>query len=70
MKNKTTLYLDKQYQKLEWSVESIDGKQLAHQQAVDQNQLDLNLSNLPKGMYVVRVIGDETLDVSTKVLKN
>ena len=70
VKDNTTLYLDKTYQTLEWSVESLDGKQLMHKQASDQNQLELNLSSLPKGMYVVKVMGDKTLNVSTKVLKN
>lgn len=70
VKNKTTLYLDQSYQTLTWSVESLDGKQLMQHQVENQNQLELNMSSLPKGMYVIRVIGDKTLNVSTKVLKN
>ncbi len=70
VKDKTTLYLEKSYQTLEWSVESLDGKQLLHKQLADQNQLELNLSSLPKGLYVVRVTGDKELSVSAKLLKD
>lgn len=69
VKDKTTLFLDKSYQTLEWSVESLDGKQLLHKKLSDQNQLELNLSSLPKGLYVVRVMGDKELNVSAKLLK-
>lgn len=69
VKDHTILYLDKSYQTLEWSVESLDGKQLLHKQLADQKQLELNLSSLPKGMYVVRVTGDKELNVSAKLLK-
>lgn len=69
VKDKTTLYLDKAYNSIDWTVESIDGKQLLHKQLANQNQLELNLSSLPKGMYLVRVKGDKELNVSAKILK-
>jgi len=69
VKDNTTLYLDKTYKTIEYAVESIDGKQLIHKQLFDQNQLDLNLSSLPNGMYLVHVTGDKELNVSAKLLK-
>jgi Secretion system C-terminal sorting domain len=68
--DKTNVYLDKTYEKLEWTVEALDGKRLISRQVADQNQLELNLSSLPKGMYVVKVIGDKELKVSAKIIKD
>lgn len=68
--DKTNVYLDKTYEKLEWTVEALDGKRLISRQVADQNQLELNLSSLPKGMYIVKVTGDKELNVSAKILKD
>lgn len=70
VKNKTVVYLDKPYETLDCFVESLDGKQLSHQQAFSQNQIELDMSRLPKGMYLIKVTGDTELNVSTKILKN
>ena len=70
VKDKTILYLDKSYETLNCTIEALDGKQVAYKQAFKQNQMELDLSRLPKGMYLVKVTGDKDLNVSTKILKN
>lgn len=68
--DKTNVYLDKTYEKLEWTIEALDGKRLISRQVADQNQFELNLSSLPKGMYIVKVTGDKELNVSAKIIKD
>jgi autotransporter-associated beta strand protein len=70
VKDKTILYLDQSYSNLDCTVESLDGKQLLHQQASNLNRVELNLSSLPKGIYMVKVTDGKELNVSAKVLKN
>ena len=70
VKDKTVLYLDKTYNNLDCTIESLVGKALLHRQVFSSNQMELDLSGLPKGMYLVKITGDHAMKVSTKILKD
>jgi autotransporter-associated beta strand protein len=61
--------LDKSYKNILIRVETLNGVCLNSQTVSDQSQILLDMSMLPKGMYLVRVSGDDELNVVQKVIK-
>jgi len=61
--------LDKIYRDVEMSIESISGNTINKISTSEKKSLILDLSALPKGMYIIRIKGDADLSIVKKVIK-
>ena len=67
--DKAVISLDKAYDQVEVSIETVSGSMLSTQQFNGLSQLNIDLSALAKGFYIVRVKGDKELISTSKVMK-
>ena len=67
--DRAVISLDKVYDLISVSVETINGSRLYAQQFKGLSQITVDLSTLPKGFYMVRVKGDDELISTSKVMK-
>jgi len=61
--------LDKVYDRIAVSIESLSGSVLYTRYFMGMNRLEVDLSTLAKGFYLVRVQGDDELISTSKVMK-
>jgi len=61
--------LDKSYSDVDVSIESMNGNKISKINASEKKSMILDLSTLPKGIYIIRIKGDDDLNVVKKVVK-
>jgi len=66
---KAEITLDKTYDKVAVNVESMNGSTLSTYRFTRQNKVNVDLSALPKGFYMIRVETDKGLISASKVMK-
>ena len=67
--DRTEISLDKVYNDIQISVESINGSMVQNYHFAGLSQANLDFSSLPKGFYLIRTHADNELNTVTKVLK-
>jgi len=67
--DRTEISLDKVYNNIIVTIESANGTMLQTSRFTGLSQMNLDLSSLPKGFYLIRTHGDDELNTVTKVLK-
>jgi len=67
--NRAEISLDKLYNNLDVTIESANGSMLKNYHFNGLSQMNLDLSALPQGFYIIRTHGDNELNTVTKVLK-
>ncbi|MDD4972164.1 MAG: autotransporter-associated beta strand repeat-containing protein [Paludibacter sp.] len=67
--DKAVISLDRAYDRVEVSIETVSGSTLFTQQYKRLSLLNVDLTTLPKGFYIVRVKGDNELISTSKVMK-
>jgi len=67
--DKAEILLDRSYENISVSVESLSGSTLKTNVYSGQNKLKLNLSSLPKGFYLIKIKTDNKLIFTSKAIK-
>ncbi|MDD3321404.1 MAG: T9SS type A sorting domain-containing protein [Paludibacter sp.] len=67
--DKAEILLDRTYENIAVSVESLSGSSLKTNVYSGQNKLKLDLSSLPKGLYLIKIKTDNNLISTSKIVK-
>ncbi len=67
--DKTEILLDKTYENVDVTVESLSGSTLYTCQFSGQNKLKVDMSSLPKGFYLIKLKADNNLICTSKIMK-
>jgi autotransporter-associated beta strand protein len=67
--DRAEISLDKVYDYVSINVESLSGSLIKSNSFSGLSQMNLDLSTLPKGFYIIRIKGDNELNSSSKIMK-